>query len=85
MGYKGKTTVHGFRGSFSTIANEKLKFRPDVIEASFAHKVKDPVRGAYNHATYLEERIVNSQVWADYLDGLKSGTDLIPIRQTGEI
>lgn len=73
MGYKGKTTVHGFRGTFSTIANEKLKFRPDVVEASLAHKVKDPVREAYNHATYLEERKANSQVWADYLDQLKKG------------
>ena len=71
MGYKGKATVHGFRGTFSTIANETLKFRPDVVEASLAHKVKDPVRGAYNHATYLEERTVNAQVWADYLDELR--------------
>ena len=70
MGYKGKTTIHGFRGTFSTIANEVLKFRPDVIEASLAHKVKDPVRDAYNHATYLEERKVNAQLWADYLDGI---------------
>jgi len=67
MGYKGKATVHGFRGTYSTIANEVLKFRPDVVEASLAHKVKDPVRGAYNHATYLEERKVNAQVWADFI------------------
>ncbi len=71
MGYKGKTTIHGFRSAFSTIANETLKFRPDVIEASLAHKVKDPVRDAYNHATYLDERIKNVQIWADYLDDLK--------------
>lgn len=70
MGYKGKATVHGFRGTYSTIANEVLKFRPDVVEASLAHKVKDPVRGAYNHATYLEERQVNAQVWADFLSQL---------------
>lgn len=81
MGYKGKTTVHGFRGTFSTIANEVLKFRPDVIEASLAHKVKDPVRDAYNHATYLDERIVNAQLWADYLGKLRDGADVIPIGQ----
>jgi integrase len=67
MGYKGKTTIHGLRSTFSTIANETLKFRSDVVEASLAHKVKDPVREAYNHATYLDERTVNAQVWADYL------------------
>lgn len=79
MGYKGKTTVHGFRSTFSTIANETLKLRPDVIEASLAHKVKDPVRGAYNHATYLEERTENIQIWADYLDDLK-GQNVIQLK-----
>jgi integrase len=71
MGYKGKTTIHGFRHTYSTIANEVLKFRPDVIEASLAHKVKDPIRGTYNHATYLDERKVNAQVWADFLEEIK--------------
>lgn len=71
MGYRGVTTTHGLRSTFSTIANETLKFRPDVVEASLAHKVKDPVRGAYNHATYFEERKANEQIWADYLDGLR--------------
>jgi len=71
MGYKGKATVHGFRGTYSTIANEVLKFRPDAIEASLAHKVKDPVRGAYNHATYLDERKTHIQQWADYLDSIR--------------
>ena len=68
MGYKGKTTIHGFRHTYSTIANEILKFRPDTIEASLAHKVKDPIRGTYNHATYLDERMLNTQIWADYLN-----------------
>jgi len=82
MGWKGKTTIHGLaRSTFSTIANEKLKFRPDVIEATLAHKVKDPVRGAYNHATYLDERIDDAQTWADYLDRIKKGAEVIPIRK----
>lgn len=71
MGYKGKTTIHGFRHTYSTIANEVLKFRPDAIEASLAHKVKDPIRGTYNHATYLEERKVNAQGWASFLEEAK--------------
>ena len=83
MGYKGKTTVHGLRGTFSTIANETLKFRKDVVEASLAHKVDDPVRGAYCHATYLEERTLNAQIWGDYLDTLRIGAEVIPIRKLG--
>ena len=81
MGYKGKTTIHGLRGTYSTIANETLKFRRDAIEAALAHKVNDPVRESYCHATYLEERTVNAQVWADYLDQLKQGADVIPIKR----
>lgn len=82
MGYKGKTTVHGFRGTFSTIANEQLKFRPDVVEASLAHKVNDPVRGAYNHATYLDERIENAQIWGDYIDKLRAGADVVAMKKS---
>jgi len=50
MGYQSKTTIHGLRSTFSTIANEELKFRPDVVESALAHKVVDPVRAAYCHA-----------------------------------
>ena len=82
MGWKGKTTVHGLRSTYSTIANETLKMRPDVIEASLAHKVKDPVRRAYNRATYLTERTENIQIWADYLDKVRKGADIIKIKKT---
>lgn len=82
MGWKGKTTIHGVaRSTFSTIANEKLKLRPDVIEAALAHKVKDPVRDAYNHATYLDERIEDAQTWADYLDRVKKGAEVLEFRK----
>ena len=80
MGWRGRTTVHGLaRSTFSTIGNETLKMRPDVVEASLAHKVKDPVRGAYNHATYLDERIIDAQVWADYIFRVKSGADVVQL------
>jgi integrase len=83
MGYKGITRIHGFRAAYSTIANETLKFRSDVVEASLAHKVKNPVRDAYNHATYLEERKENVQIWADYIDKLRDGADVLPFQSTG--
>jgi len=82
MGWKGKTTVHGVaRSTFSTIANETLKMRPDAIEATLAHKVKDPVRGDYNHATYLDERIKDAQIWADYLDKIKKGAEVLEFKK----
>lgn len=69
MGYRGKTTGHGFRHTGSTILNEK-GFRPDIIEVSLAHSDKDKIRGTYNHATYLDERRQMMQWWGDYLEGI---------------
>ena len=75
MGFaKGQMTVHGFRGTFSTLLNErKLEwgFDGDIIEAQLAHKEGDKVRVAYNHASYLEQRRALLQRWADYLDELR--------------
>jgi integrase len=67
MGYKHKTTGHGFRATASTILNEN-GFAPDVIERQLAHSERDKVRAAYNHAQYLPERRKMMQWWADYLD-----------------
>jgi integrase len=59
---------------FSTMLNErKLAWGidRDVIEAQLAHKEENAVRGAYNHASYLEQRRDMLQNWADYLDELR--------------
>ena len=69
MGYKSKSTVHGFRGTASTILNEN-RFRSDVIERQLAHGERNKVRASYNHAQYLPERKEMMQWWADYLDKL---------------
>ena len=70
MGFtKEQITPHGFRAMFSTIANEHGINR-DVIERQLAHVENNTVRGAYNHAEYMPERIKLMQWWADYLDAL---------------
>ncbi len=71
MGYKGRTTVHGFRALASTILNEN-GFRSDVIERQLAHGERNNVRAAYNHAQYLSERVKMMQWWADYIDNKRS-------------
>ncbi|MBR1672752.1 MAG: integrase arm-type DNA-binding domain-containing protein [Fretibacterium sp.] len=63
-------TPHGFRSMFSTIANER-GWNRDVIERQLAHVEQNQIRGAYNHAEYLSERIRMMQWWADWLDGLE--------------
>lgn len=70
LGYKGKTTAHGFRATFSTHANEAGKWRPEVIEAALAHTDTNAVRAAYARSTYLRERVKLAQWWADELAAL---------------
>jgi integrase len=75
MGFgKDEMTIHGFRAMFSTMLNERKlawQFDGDIIEAQLAHKEQNAVRGAYNHASYLEHRRNMLQKWADYLDELR--------------
>lgn len=82
MGYsKDEMTAHGFRSMASTRLNE-MHFNRDWIERQLAHTEKDGVRAAYNYAEYLPEREKMMQAWADYLDGLKAGAEIIPFRRT---
>jgi len=74
MGLWGKdasdrVTVHGFRATFSTWANELAIARPDVIEAALAHSEADRVRKAYNRSQFLSERRILMTAWGDYLAG----------------
>jgi integrase len=63
-GYYGRQTAHGFRASFSTWSHEVREADPDVIEACLAH-VKEGVRGVYNRASYLSQRLELLQAWGD--------------------
>lgn len=81
MGYTGEQICgHGFRAMASTRLNE-MAWDADVIEAQLAHVERNKVRGAYNRAQYLEERRKMMSAWADYLDGLRSGADVVSIRK----
>ena len=85
LGYtKEEMTAHGFRSMASTILNEQ-GWNRDAIERQLAHSEKDGVRAAYNYAQYLPERKNMMQTWADYLDGLANGVDIIPINRTDNL
>jgi integrase len=71
MGYtKEEMTGHGFRAMASTLLHEQ-GWSSDVIERQLAHRERNSVKAAYNHAQYLPERRKMMQVWADYLDSLR--------------
>jgi integrase len=80
---KDEMTVHGFRALARTVLDEVLGFRPDFIEHQLAHAVKDPNGRAYNRTAHLPERHKMMQSWADYLDGLKNGAQVIPFKKIG--
>jgi len=84
LGYSSDTmTAHGFRAMARTILDEVLGFRPDYIEQQLAHSVRDPLGRAYNRTKHLPERHKMMQAWADYLDNLKNGGNVLPFRKQG--
>ena len=83
LGYAGnEMTGHGFRAMASTCLNEQ-GFPPDVIELQLAHAERNEVRAAYNRASRMADRREMMQAWADYLDGLRLGAKVTPIRREG--
>lgn len=82
LGFDGDTiTGHGFRAMARTVLDEVLGFRPDYIEHQLAHAVRDPLGRAYNRTAHLAERKKMMQAWADYLDSLRLGASVVPIRR----
>ena len=80
MGYaKDEMSGHGFRAMASTVLHEQ-GWQSDVIERQLAHAERNSVKAAYNYAEFLPERKRMMQAWADYMDGLKAGAKIIPIR-----
>lgn len=72
MGYpKSEMTGHGFRSMASTNLYE-LGWKSELVEMQLAHRDPNEVRASYNHAKYLSERQKMMQVWANYLDDLKT-------------
>ncbi|WP_159016036.1 tyrosine-type recombinase/integrase [Cognatiluteimonas profundi] len=81
LGYdKDTMTGHGFRAMASTRLNE-MGWKPDVIERQLAHAERNNVRAAYNRAQYMAERTTMMQAWADYLDQLKKGANVIAFKR----
>ncbi|CAD6557014.1 tyrosine-type recombinase/integrase [Paraburkholderia metrosideri] len=79
MGFDTKTEItgHGFRAMARTILHEQLRFPSEVIEHQLAHRVADALGTAYNRTRFIDDRVVMMQRWADYLDRLKAGAEVI--------
>jgi integrase len=80
MGYEDRQTGHGFRHLLSTELNGR-GYNRDWIERQLAHGDADEIRDTYNHATYLEQRREMMQAWADSIDALCAGANVVSIKR----
>jgi len=80
MGFPAdEVTGHGFRATARTMLAERLGIAEAVIEAQLAHTVSDSLGRAYNRTTFEAQRAAMLQQWADYLDRLRKGADVVPL------
>ncbi|MFC3613758.1 tyrosine-type recombinase/integrase [Lutimaribacter marinistellae] len=75
MGYSGEDmTAHGFRATFSTLANESGLWSADAIERALAHVERNEIRKAYARSTHWDERVRIASWWGEYLQKLADGS-----------
>jgi integrase len=75
-------TPHGFRAMASTIL-DNMGYKQEWLERQLAHEEPNKIKAAYKREAwrmYLPERTAMMQAWADYLDKLKAGADVVPLR-----
>ena len=83
MGYgNDDMTAHGFRAMARTMIAERLGVAGEVIEAQLAHAVSDSLGRAYNRTQFLDQRRDMMGKWADYLEQLRDGAQVVPIKAT---
>lgn len=82
MGFpKDEMTGHGFRAMARTMLAERVGVADSVIEAQLAHVVPESLGRAYNRTEFAEQRRTMMQTWADYLDRLRKGGDVIALHE----
>lgn len=83
MGYNTQADItgHGFRAIAQTLGEQELGIDPKHIERQLAHSVANPLGTAYERAQFLKARKIMMQKWADYLDELKAGAEVIEFKK----
>jgi hypothetical protein len=80
LGFGKEQSWHGFRASARTMLVDELNLDHLAIEANLAHAVKDSNGRSYNRTHYLKQRFEQIQQWADYLEKLARGADVIQFK-----
>jgi integrase len=81
----GKTTIHGFRSSFSTWAHEQTAHASHTIEISLAHNVGTEVERAYRRSDLVSKRRLLLEQWAKFcsMPPTKVSGDVVALRRGG--
>lgn len=80
MGFTNdEITPHGFRAMARSLLAER-GWKTDAIERQLAHKAAGPLGAAYDRAAFLDERRRMMQDWADYLDALRTRSNVVALR-----
>ncbi len=80
IGWRDRTTAHGFRATFRTLVVERLKFGRDLAEAQLSHTSKEVHGRAYDRTLLLDERREMMSAWSQWLLDLQSGaSNVVPM------
>jgi len=74
-----RTTVHGFRSSFTDWAAERTRYPKEIVDKALAHKLADRVEAAYRRTNFLERRRALMLSWAGFITPLSVGNDTVNI------
>jgi integrase len=78
-------TIHGFRASFKTWAEERTNFPGIIVELSLAHRVGNAVENAYRRSDLATKRRKLMEAWGKYCcTPPAAGTGaVVPMRRKG--
>lgn len=82
LGYKGRTTGHGFRALAMSTIKEKLGYRHEVVDRQLAHAPRNKVDAAYDRAQFLDDRKRMMQEWANYIDKVDDTGKVTPLAKS---
>ena len=72
---------HGFRAMARTMIAERVAGVPQgLVEHQLAHGKAGPLGSAYDRAEFMAQRVQMMQSWADYLDQLRAGAEVIQFK-----
>jgi integrase len=74
-------TVHGFRSTFRTWAEERTSFAAVIAEEALAHAIGSAVQRAYRRTDLFEQRTRLMQAWAEFCYTPSAAGDVVPLRR----